>query len=526
MKLRNNKQYEHVEPVNKFKKIVPKKIKLSSVKQHHTKIKDTNERKPNQINKLPSKIKDVRVILNRIVYNAVEQQRENELNFIRAYEKAKSRRMNDGLKPVDSLSLEGNVSENWRVFKRNYDIFMIAKGIDEKTDVVKINTFLNAIGKDAVEVYDTFNLTAVQRANYAQVIKAFEDFCTPRKNIVYERYKFGIRNQKEGEPFDSFLMDIKKLAHTCAFNDEGDMVRDRIVIGIADSKLRTRLLEVRNLSLDDAVDKARAFEQSKEQTESMNKAAINEIASHGTHTNQPTRQKPHGKQHNNKNKPSAHTQQNTQPSTSQSTQQQRQRNTNNGSNKTKQINNCSRCGRTHNIRECPAFGKKCNACSKLNHFSSVCKQRNVSTIDKHDDSSDYDSANELYIGVLDCPSETSGEITFPWIETVKINEQKVPSKVDTGAETDVLPFNVLKKIAPTIELRPTRVTLRAFGGQQIKPKGMCILPMSCNGISLKIKFAVVDQDFTPILGLKTCVRFGIVQPSRVFKNTQYKRKQF
>lgn len=49
--------------------------------------------------------------------------------------------------------------------------------------------------------------------------------------------------------------------------------------------------------------------------------------------------------------------------------------------------------------------------------------------------------------------------------------------------------------------------------------------MSFNGISLNIKFAIVDQDFTPILGLKSCVRFGIVQPTRAIKNSRSNKKQ-
>lgn len=82
------------------------------------------------------------------------------------------------------------------------------------------------------------------------VIKAFEEFCAPRKNINYERYKFGNRNQNEGEPSDSFFMDIKKLTRNCKFKDEDDMIRDRIVIGVSDSKLRTRLLEIQTLTID------------------------------------------------------------------------------------------------------------------------------------------------------------------------------------------------------------------------------------------------------------------------------------
>lgn len=522
------KKNENVEPVKKFEKIAPKKIKVSGVKQHQTKIRDINEQRTNKIINVTSKLKNVRVVLSRIVFNADEQERENNLKFTQAYKLGRERTMTEFLKPVDCLSLEGNVSENWRVFKRNYDIFMIAKGIDEKTDVVKINTFLNAIGKDAVEVYDSFNLTPIERATYTTVIKSFEDFCKPRKNIVYERYRFGSRNQKEGEPFDAFLMEIKKLARNCSFTDEPDMIRDRIVIGIIDSKLRSRLLEEKDLTMDKAIDKARASEATKEQTETMNKssAAINEISTHAKPNQTTTNYAPkaHGRQNNNKHRQNAHTQNSTH-----NQQQQRQRNTNNSGgnnnksyNTVKEINNCTRCGKTHKVRECPAFGKKCNSCAKLNHFSSMCKQRKVGSIETQIDS---DDSSEYNIGTLDSINETSDSITFPWIEQIKMNDKKVSSKIDTGAEIDVLPLNVLKKIGP-VELRKTSVTLRSFGGEKLKPKGMCTLLLSFNGISFKTNFAVVDLDFVPIVGLKTSERLRIVQRTRVFENKKYKKKQF
>lgn len=541
MKLRSKKEYESEERVEKIIKSNSKKVKLSSVKQHQAKIRQINHNAracTNEINKFALKLKNVHVRLSRIVFNAEQQKAENNSNFIQAYKVAKERRMNDFLRPVDPLSLEGNVSENWRIFKRNYDIWMVAKGIDEKADVVKIATFLNAIGKDAVEVYDTFNLTQIERTTYTRVIKSFEDFCKPRKNIVYERYRFGSRNQKEGEPFDVFLMDIKKLARHCTYNDEEDMIRDRIVLGVTDSKLRTRLLEEKELTMDKAIEKSRASEASKKQTESMSKTAVVHEISGGTHkhTNQATTFTPraHGKQSTNNNKQSAQTQHNPK-----NQQQQRQRythngsgsNSNNKSNKNenrqvdrKNINNCSLCGYTHKVRECPAFGKQCRSCNKQNHFSSMCKQRQITTIDTHTDS----DSSEYYIDTINNTNETSKDTSdskaFPWIEQIKMNGKNVPSKIDTGAETDVLPLNLLKKIGP-IELRTTTVTLRAFGGQKIKPTGMCTLLLSCDGISFGKNFAVVDLDFVPIIGLKTSVRLGIVQQSRVFTNKKFKKSQ-
>lgn len=91
--------------------------------------------------------------------------------------------MGDHVKQVENLKLEGNLSENWTKFKRNFDIFM-------KSDALKITTFLNAIGENAVDVFDTFDLTDEQKGKYDEVIKAFADFCTTKKNKVYERFVF------------------------------------------------------------------------------------------------------------------------------------------------------------------------------------------------------------------------------------------------------------------------------------------------------------------------------------------------
>lgn len=82
--------------------------------------------------------------------------------------------MTGGIKSVESLNFEGNVCENWRRFKRNYGIFMIAKDIDEKQDLVKTKTFLFAVGKCTIELFDSFNLTAKERTSYVSVIRSFE----------------------------------------------------------------------------------------------------------------------------------------------------------------------------------------------------------------------------------------------------------------------------------------------------------------------------------------------------------------
>ena len=57
---------------------------------------------------------------------------------------------------------------------------------------------------------------------------------------------------------------------------------------------------------------------------------------------------------------------------------QRRANGNNWTNRNSNIqfqNKCKNCGGNHGSR-CPAEGKKCNLCGKMNHFASVCYNRN------------------------------------------------------------------------------------------------------------------------------------------------------
>lgn len=39
-------------------------------------------------------------------------------------------------KPPEALSLEGNVHENWKLFKQQFENFLIAKEASKKDDVV------------------------------------------------------------------------------------------------------------------------------------------------------------------------------------------------------------------------------------------------------------------------------------------------------------------------------------------------------------------------------------------------------
>ena len=60
---------------------------------------------------------------------------------------------------------------------------------------------------------------------------------------------------------DDFSADLRTNAKSCEFGDlEDSLIRDRIVIGIRDDPTRRRLLQVKKLSLAEAVDACKGSE--------------------------------------------------------------------------------------------------------------------------------------------------------------------------------------------------------------------------------------------------------------------------
>lgn len=171
----------------------------------------------------------------------------------------------DYVKKIDELNLSGNLAENWRIFWQNFKIFATAIELDGKSEPVKVAIFLNAIGAEGVEVFNSLNIDDADRSKFQKVTEAFANFCKPKCNEVYESYVFHNRCQERGEPFDNFLIDIKKMVRRCGFENENRMLRDRIVLGTVDKQLQKKLLDTADLTMDKAIEYARSAEISSQQ---------------------------------------------------------------------------------------------------------------------------------------------------------------------------------------------------------------------------------------------------------------------
>ena len=126
------------------------------------------------------------------------------------------------------------------------------------------------MGDEADDILQSFDLSDADRKKYKSVKDKFEGHFIIKRNVIFERARFNMRVQEEGESVDSFITDLYTLAKFCVFGDLHDeLIRDRIVVGIRDKNLSERLQLESELTLSKAINAVRQKEVVKKQQNLM-----------------------------------------------------------------------------------------------------------------------------------------------------------------------------------------------------------------------------------------------------------------
>ena len=97
---------------------------------------------------------------------------------------------------------------------------------------------------------------------YDVVKNRFENRFIAQGNVIYERTKFNVRIQNDGEPVEAFITDLHCLAEHCEFGTLKDQLkRDRIVVGLRNKQLSEKLQLDPDLTLKKAMAKAKQSEE-------------------------------------------------------------------------------------------------------------------------------------------------------------------------------------------------------------------------------------------------------------------------
>ena len=339
------------------------------------------------------------------------------------------------------------------------------------------------IGEEALEINNTFKFATGEDPNKISVLKKkFEDYVNPRKNTVFERYRFWKCKQQEGETIDQFITELKTRARSCEFGDQhNSMIRDRIVFGVRDSRLKERLLrESSELTLEKAASICRAGEASSSQVKEL-EDSDKCVSVHWVENKFDSRR----------------------PKLPRS----------------KLPFNCSKCGTKHLPKSCPAFGKLCLACKGKDHFARMCSQMKsrVHAVTPSDQGAigGVESEvqpdlgeQELFIGTV---TSAPRVVDSAWFSNLLVGGTPIKFKLDTGAEANVLPLSVYAKLRNKSPLSETSVVLSSYGDFKVKPEGTLNLNCEARGMTANLPFFVAAVESPPILGLSACQELNLVK---------------
>ena len=416
----------------------------------------------------------------------------------------------DVLKPPGQFHFnDTNLDDAWRRWERQFRTYFAACELSKKDKKVQVAILLHAAGPEAQEIHRQFEFAEGEDPdNYEDILKKFQTYCKPGKNTVFERYRFWCRNQGTGENVDSWIKDLKTKAGNCEFGDQNDlMIRDKLVFGVSDERVKERLLRESDLTLKKAVDVIHAAETTRQQIREMSSGA-GPVQVSAVRQNSGGSVPKYGKKRQTRPPP--------QPPLQQSGSQTRRyegRHSSAGANSIE----CRKCGRTHKYRECPAYGKQCKQCQGWGHFVVFHKAKKLGDTRRKVDfvtyDSETDSEDDLFFGAVHVLNLDSATVhNDDWVSDIRVGETDISFKLDSGAQGNILPLDTYRRIIPAVCLKPTRTVLSGFT-RDIKVKPLGTVTYKCqtrHGASQDVTFFVVKEADTPLMGRVTCQSLGLI----------------
>ena len=305
--------------------------------------------------------------------------------------------------------------------------------------------------------------------SYSQLVEKVKKHYNPRPSAIVQRFKFNSLKRQPGETVAHYVAELRKLTEYCDFGDTlDDMLRDKLVWGIEDSRTQERLLAEDNLTFSKALDLAQALEvaaQDSKELSASTPAMVHKVQGFAPGP---------------------------------SNRSQRRKTTDATS---KPPSPCYRCGGQHWAARCRFKSEKCNACGKVGHIAKMCRTKTKRGHTTHMVDNESTSADEYTLySVVTQKSPASSLRT-----TVLINNSPLVMEVDTGAACSLISeatFNKLwdSRTAPPLQPSGLPLPLRTYTGEPIRVLGSVMVTVNDNQQEAELPLLVVGGDGPSLLG--------------------------
>ena len=165
-------------------------------------------------------------------------------------------------------------TECFSAYTRRLEQYFVANDIDDSQNVKRCAIFLSVIGPVTFALLeDLIAPASVSDGKYEDLVKVLSEHFEPAPSRILARYRFNTCDREEGTSVTAYVATLRRLARPCQFSAEvlDEMLRDRLVCGIRNSRLQSRLLSEPSLTLSAALAIAQAFESAAANASELNR---------------------------------------------------------------------------------------------------------------------------------------------------------------------------------------------------------------------------------------------------------------
>lgn len=396
----------------------------------------------------------------------------------------------------------------WPQWRKRFERFMSVSGQNAKSDEEKINILMYVLGEEAEEIMLQFHTIP---DTYEATFQAFENHFIPRRNIIFERYKFNTRIQQPGESAESFITNLHSLAEHCKYGSlKDELIRDRIVVGMLDQRTSERLQLQSNLTLSECILAVKQAELQATQSKEIRgetTAGIGSINMHATSAKDKL------------------------VMASSSSSKQSQHFCKRGKNENDHTKKCQFCGLANHIREnCPASKSVCHSCKKLGHWSTVCrssksKVRSIQLDSLEKDSTDKNHCfNCIHFSNNNSDSNYLGSIQInnisrkEWIISLQVVElnKMFNFMIDSGADITCIPASLVSKNICQSLHKCNRLVIGP-SGKPLYVLGILHATLSSSHKNIHTDIYIIKGLCKPILGRSDIIDLNILNFDNKFQ---------
>lgn len=151
----------------------------------------------------------------------------------------------------------------WTEWLRRYSRYHNVTKMSKEDDSMQIDSLLYTMGEAAEDIFLQLSLTGENRKKYAEVVKAFDGYFTPKTNKAHHIVQFNGRTQSANETNEEYIRILHSLAQKCDFGtNREDNIKYRLLTGMKDKTLSVELQQLSddNLTLEAVTSRMRAKE--------------------------------------------------------------------------------------------------------------------------------------------------------------------------------------------------------------------------------------------------------------------------